>query len=169
MENDALKNGQTAVIVLPADRKQAHPLMESTILPACPGDPPLTTWCLDDAAGRIKLQNVLVGETVSLWDLCDKEGWNFLCTDVCVRFASRIVDEATGETKDGPLIYLVGPEGVFTTSSPSAYRALALVQAVGFSAPWNPPMQLEARRNRSRNKREFLTIICHGPLTQKKE
>lgn len=168
MGNEIVRDKQIEIADREVRTRQVHPLAPTTVLPASAEDRPIATWDLGSMEGKLRLQQVLSGEATPLWDLCDQEPYEFACTDVCVRWASYEVEDGSGEVREGPKIYLLGPDGVFTTGSPSAYRALAMIDAVGISPPWNPAMTLIARRIKGRSKQQYLTIIAIGQSAAEK-
>lgn len=131
-------------------------LSHYSALPALEGAGVMTTLDLRQPANIVRLQHALAGSSDSLWDLSPDRVLGI--TDLAAHYASA-VDEETGEIRSGPMIALIGPDGVYHTGSQFVFRALQLIAMLKGRPPWQPPIRMRAVRVRSRNKREFQSIV----------
>lgn len=116
----------------------------------------MTTLDLSERKNVLAVQAALAGDSDSLWDA--EPDQIILVSDLIAHFAERTDDE-TGETTAGPMLTLIGPDSVWHTGSQYAFRCLQSIAYLTGRPPWNPPIAVYARRKRSRNKREYQTLI----------
>lgn len=116
----------------------------------------VTSLDLSQRVNALALQNAIAGESKSLWDC--KPGEVIEVSDIIAHYATRR-DEETGEETSGPMLTLLGPSGIFHTMSQYAFRALQLCAPLCGRPPWNPPIKLRPVRCRSRNNREFQSLV----------
>lgn len=116
----------------------------------------VTTLDITRPAVAVELQNILCGETESLWDMSPDD--LLAITDFTATFGRGINDE-TGEEWAGPIVTLSGPDGAWHTKSEYAFRALQLIGYLRGPPPWNPPLVVSPARCRSRNKRQYQSIL----------
>lgn len=131
-------------------------LAHYSALPAVEGAGVMTTLDLTRRENLITVQNALSGKSESLWDIDPQMVIHV--QHVIAHYAER-VDEETGEETSGPMLTLIGPDGNYHTGSKYAFRALQAIACLCGPAPWNPPIALRAVRQRSRNKREYQSLI----------
>ena len=131
-------------------------LQHYSALPSQEGAGLMTTLDLSQRANIVLVQNALADESLSLWD-CRPDDV-IQVSDLIAHYAER-TDEETGETTRGPMLTLVGPECTYHTGSQFAFRALQSIAVLVGRPPWRPPIRIRAVRVRSRNKREFQSIV----------
>jgi Phage Single-stranded DNA-binding protein len=131
-------------------------LSHYSALPSQEGAGIMTTLDLSLRDGVVMVQQALAGESESLWD--QRPDRVIRVTDLIAHYAERI-DEETGETISGPMLTLIGPDGVYHTGSQFAFRALQSIAILAGPAPWNPAIKIRPVRVRSRNKREFQSLL----------
>lgn len=125
-------------------------------LPSSEGAGLMTTLDLGVRANVIAVQNALHGESESLWD--QKPERIIRVADLIAHYTSYVSEE-TGEEHSGPMLTLLGPDGVFHTGSQYAFRALQDIAFLAGRPPWIPPIVIRAVRVTSRNKRQFQSLI----------
>jgi hypothetical protein len=116
----------------------------------------MTTLDLTKRANVITLQNAVAGESTSLWD-CEPSAV-ILVSHLVAHYATRFSEE-TGEEQSGPMLTLIGPDGIFHTGSQYAFRALQLCAPLCGRPPWHPPIKLRPVRCKSRNDRQYQSIV----------
>lgn len=144
-----------AVLPIPAAPKLGL-LAHYSSLPAVEGAGIMTTLDITSSAGQMALIAAVNGESASLWDL--PAGAVVTIQHIVAHFTTS-VDEETGEERCGPMLTLIGPEGNYHTGSQFAFRALQLVAMLRGAPPWHPPIRVRPVRVRSRNKRDFQSIV----------
>lgn len=125
-------------------------------LPSAEGAGLMTTLDLAVRANVILVQNALHGESESLWD--QKPERIIRVADLIAHYTSYVSEE-TGEEQSGPMLTLLGPDGVFHTGSQYAFRSLQDIAFLQGRPPWIPPIMIRAVRITSRNKRQFQSIV----------
>lgn len=144
-----------AVLPIPAAPKLGL-LAHYSSLPAVEGAGIMTTLDVTTSAGQQALSVAVLGESASLWDL--PAGAVVVIQHIVAHFATA-VDGETGEVRSGPMLTLIGPEGCYHTGSQFAFRALQLIAMLRGAPPWHPPIRVRPVRVRSRNKRDFQSIV----------
>ena len=145
--------------LLPAERPAMSDLgilSHYSALPHSEGAGMMTTLDLTQRANIIALNHALNGESESLWDLPPDQV--IRVTDLIAHYGER-TNEDTGELVKGPMLTLLGPDGIYHTGSQYAFRALQMIALTDGRPPWHPPKAIRAVRNRSRNKRNYQSII----------
>ena len=125
-------------------------------LPAAEGAGLITTIDMSGPRAVVMLQNILAGGGESLWDQPPERIIHVV--NATAHFATATDDE-TGEVRSGPMITLSGPDGNFHTMSQYAFRALQLIAILRGAPPWHPPIAVQAVRLRSRNKRDYQSVL----------
>lgn len=115
----------------------------------------ITTLDLRDAAAQVALQQALAGYSESLWD-CKPE--RIVRVEHVVRHFAEAQDEETGDIRSGPMLTLIGPDGVFHTMSKYAFRSFQLIAHLRGAPPWLPPIMIRAFKPTSRNKRQYQSV-----------
>lgn len=130
-------------------------------LPLTADRQPVCTWPLTDVAGRAKLHQLIAGNTLVLWDLCEQKPIEIIVSDIAASFGSYEPEDRPGELVEGPVFYLCGPQGDYHTGGGSIFRSLQQLSLIEGAPPWHPPIILRAERcpTRSRKTRLALTFI----------
>lgn len=131
-------------------------LSHYSALPHAEGAGLMTTLDLSLRANVLIVQQALAGESESLWD-CKPE--RIIRVSDLIAHYTEAVDEETGGTRSGPMLTLIGPDGVFHTGSQFAFRALQTIALLTGRPPWNPPVAIRAQRCTSRNKKQYQSIL----------
>lgn len=131
-------------------------LSHYSALPNAEGAGLMTTLDLGVRANVVLVQNALHGESESLWD--QKPERIIRVADLIAHYTSYVSEE-TGEEQSGPMLTLLGPDGVFHTGSQYAFRSLQDIAFLQGRPPWIPPIMIRAVRVKSRNKREFQSLV----------
>lgn len=149
------------------DIANSHMLANYDNLPITAGKRPVCTWSLDTVEGRAKLHQCTQGGSFVLWDRIVTEPFQFEVTHLAASFSEWEKDEKTGELVSGPMIYLLGPTGIWHSSSEMVYRSLQELALLEGLPPWEPAVILQAERVPTRNKnvRIALTMIGRGKIS----
>jgi hypothetical protein len=139
-----------------------HILAHWSALPQREDHPIVSTIDLADPRNRTLIHAAVAGESESLWDICAKGAVEIEVQDIIAHYAEYESEESPGEIRTGPMLTLIGPGGTYHTGSQYAFRALQLVAQLGDIPPWLPPMRFLVRRQLSRAKRDYQTLICIG-------
>lgn len=131
-------------------------LSHYSALPHAEGAGLMTTLDLTQRANVLIVQEALAGGGESLWDLPPDK--IIRVSDLIAHYTTS-TDEETGEERSGPMLTLIGPDGTFHTGSEFAFRNLQSIALLTGRPPWNPPVAIRAKRQRSRNKREYQSIL----------
>lgn len=116
----------------------------------------LTTLDLTQRSNVVLLQNALAGDSVSLWDV---QPDRIIRVNDMVAHYSHYISEETGEEVSGPMLTLIGPDGIYHTGSEYAFRGMQMIAYAHGRPPWRPPVSIRAIRCRSRKQREYQSII----------
>ncbi len=141
---------------LPATITDLGILSHYSALPQSEGAGIMTTLDLTERQNVIALNHALNGDSESLWD--QKPDRIIRVTDLVAHYGERM-NEETGEMQCGPMLTLIGPDGIYHTGSQYAFRALQLIALLDGRPPWYPPKAIRAVRNTSRNKRQYQSIV----------
>lgn len=117
----------------------------------------VTTLDLSLRDNQRQLQNILAGESKSLWDApADKI---IRVKDITAHFA-EVPDEETGEVVGKRIITLTGPDGIYHTCSQYAYRDLQRSVLLTGWRPGDPPLKIRPSRARTRkgNTRQAIVL-----------
>jgi hypothetical protein len=133
-------------------------------LPQSESAPVLATWDVTTTAGKNRLAIAITAPAESLWDMCENGNFKFEVDDIVVTFDEYESEERPGEIISGPVLTLFSPRGRYRTGSQPAFRALQRIAASIGQPPWNPPVQCEALRRGSRNRKIYLHIQYLGRI-----
>lgn len=115
----------------------------------------ITTLDLRDPMAQVELQQALAGDSESLWDVKPD---HIIRVEHVVRHYAEAQDEETGEIRSGPMLTLIGPDGVYHTMSKYAFRSFQLIAHLRGAPPWRPPIMIRAVKPTSRNKRQYQSV-----------
>lgn len=125
-------------------------------LPSQEGAGLMTTLDLAIRSNLVMVQAAMCGDSESLWD--QKPERIIRVSDLIAHYA-EYMNEESGEIQSGPMLTLIGPDGIFHTMSQFAFRALQSIAYLQGRPPWVPPIMIRAVRVNSRNKRQFQSIL----------
>ena len=118
----------------------------------------VTTMDLRDYPAQIELQNILAGESKSLW--LDPPNGPIRVAHITAHYGEA-EDEKTGEMQPRKIITLSGLDGTYHTCSEWAYRDLQRAVLLTGWRPGDAPLKLEARRTPCSNghTRQSLALV----------
>lgn len=149
-----METPSTAIVVCPFTRYDLLP-QEETARPIC-------SWPIDTAAGRARLHQVIAGTSETLWDWCSLEPVELRITDLAAHFTSWSPEDRPDEVVAGPMLSLVGPDGIYHTCSPSVHESLKQIILLEGPPPWNPAVVVRVERAQTRSKRTRLCVTLLG-------
>jgi len=154
---DDLPEAPTALILPPDAAPMVSLLDHYSSLPHTESSPILSTLDLTIPANQLRVQHAIAGGSVSLWDVV--EAGAIEVTDLVAHYTEAVLEE-TGELKAGPMLTLLGPDGVWHTGSEFAYRALQTVcKLTRRLPPFDPPLKLRPVRLTSRARRQYQSLL----------
>lgn len=125
-------------------------------LPHVEGMAVMTTLDMSDPVNGLRAQQILASESESLWDMPSDRV--ILVSELIAHYAES-VDPETGEETRKAMLTMVGPGGIFHTSSKYAFRDLQHIAMLYRMPPWYPPIAIRAERRKSNSKRSYQSII----------
>lgn len=131
-------------------------LAHYSALPHSPQAGISTTLDLTQPANVVLVQNVLASDDGTTWEMPPDAP--FKVSDLIFHFVEKI-DPKTGEDVSGPMMSMVGPDGVYHSGSQYAYRDLQRIALLRGMPPWHPPIVVRAVRSRSRNGKDYQSLM----------
>ena len=131
-------------------------------LPTKADMPPVCTWPLTTEEGRAMLHQVIAGQSVVLWDECEREPYTFRVRHLAAHYGEYEPEDRPGELVAGPILSLIGDGVVYHTSSETCFRSLQQLALLEGAPPWEPMVILQAQRLPTRNRRVRLALTYHG-------